>query len=234
MRFPPLALGVWLCVLLALPVQANQELTLAEALALAQQQNPELAAASTEPKAALGDLTQADTAPNPVLGVETAVEGGTGVLDAVGLSYTQEWELGGKRDARIALAEARLEQARLVQQDALRLLRLQVKEAFAELLYAQAAVEIRAQAVELTRQALELTRKRLALGDVAGLDVIQLESELARREATLAEARGRLQSARVNLALKLGDPTMSELQAHGELGRAVALPELAPLRQASL
>jgi cobalt-zinc-cadmium efflux system outer membrane protein len=229
-RLPVLGL---LLVLLVGPVRAQPELTLSQALAQAEQKNPSLAAKGLAPRVAEGDLVQAGMTPNPVLSLQTDVEN-LSLIESVGLNLQQELELGGKRQARLAVAQARLDQARFQQAEARRQLRLDVKVAFFELLYQQRVVSVRREALTLSEETLELTRKRLSLGDVAGLDVIQLEAEVARRRSSLAQSEGQRASQAAELARLLGSPEQTALVVTGELTTPSAEISLATLREQAL
>lgn len=205
----------------------------ARALQLARQHNPEWLALTSGPRAAQGDLVQAGMTPNPAITVHSSVELPLALQD-VGAAVSQEFELGGKRGARLALASARLEVSQFRLNEGERQLRLQLQSAWVEALYLQSLTALRQELVEMAQQSLEITRKRLALGDVAGVDVMQLETEMARRQATLQEAQGRLNVARVGLTRVLGEPPSTELALEGELGGRQQLPDLPELMALSV
>ncbi len=199
-------------------------------LQLARTRNPEWAAALAGPRAAEGELLQAGMTPNPVVQASTDIELPFRV-ERAGLSLSQEIELGGKRRARIAAATARLEAARYRALEVERTLRLQLRTAYVDILYAQLLQTLRTDALRLSERALELGRGRLKAGDVAGVDVMQLEVDTARRRAELEEATGQLLSARTVMTRLFGVPLGSDFRLVEE-GWAVldAIPELANLQ----
>lgn len=213
-----------------LPLRVDYE----RALQLARQHNPEWKALAALPKAASGDLVQAGMSPNPVL----TLRGGANFnwrIENAGLGMSQEIELGGKREARLALASARLEVAEWQAKDGERLLRQQLRQEFSETLYWQHLSDIRQELLELSQESLALTRKRLKLGDVAGLDVVQLETEVARRLAATQESAGQLRARKAALTRLLGEPASIELVLDGQLGQSKSpLPPLEELQKAAL
>lgn len=205
----------------------------ARALELARASNPEWRALGAGPRAAAADILQAGMTPNPVVTLRSEVELPFRV-ESAGLGVSQEFELGGKRDARIAVASARTQLAQFRARESERQLRLQLQTSFAEGLYLQQLVALRQELLRMAEESLDLTRKRLQLGDVAGVDVMQLETEVARRRAALQEAVGRLRVTRTGLTRLLGEPATVELLLDGELGARQELPALEQLQAVAL
>lgn len=202
-----------------------------QALALGRSSNPEWRAAAISPQAAAGDVVQAGMTPNPVISLRTAIELPF-FMESIGLSASQEIELGGKREARIRVAEARLRAAMQRGLDTERQLRQQLRTQFAEALYARELVALRQETLALTTENLRLTRERLKLGDVAGVDVMQLETQAARGQAALVEAQGRQRGTAAALARLLGQPNTDSIEWDGQLGSAgpdLSLAELQAL-----
>ena len=75
-----------------------------------------------------------------------------------------------------------------------------VRQAYWELVYARAAVEVQQQALALAEQLVRDNRARVEIGTLAPIDVVQAQSEAARRRQDVAQA---IQALRTNeLALK--------------------------------
>src|SRR5262245_24761302 len=96
--------------LYALPTQADESLALADALARALRDNPELRVFPYRQRAAEAEALQAGLRPNPELEVEFENFAGTGKLHGIDelettLSLSQLVELGGKRQRRVERAE---------------------------------------------------------------------------------------------------------------------------------
>ncbi|MBI2795286.1 MAG: hypothetical protein HYX65_01095 [Gemmatimonadetes bacterium] len=102
-------------------------LTVEDARALAQRQNPDLAVASLDVAIAQGQLRQARAIrANPFLDVLAGGPGGTGPE----LSLAQEVEVAGQRGLRTAAAEAELTRTRFTTADRTRLVIHAVDRAF--------------------------------------------------------------------------------------------------------
>ena len=171
--------------------------------------------------------------PNPTVTLRSATELPNN-LESAGLSVSQEFEMGNKRAARLALAESRLRAAEFRARETQRQLRLTLQSDFANSLYLQELSQIREELLVLSEETLRLTRGRLKAGDVAAVDVMQLETEVARRRAALQETRGKLRVAQAGLARLLGEPAEVELQLEGHLGAQASLPPLGELQQLAL
>jgi len=209
---------------LAAPVSA-QPITLNDALEQAYARNPRLQASQAEPRVAAASLVQAHARPNPILSLNAS--GDSNGLGQTGLSYSQELELGGKREARIAVAQA--EQARVEHQvqEARRQLALSVKQAFYDRLLAQEVLALQLETVGTVERQLELTRAGIAGGRLPGMDATRLEGELARRQAAVAEAQAEVARTGLTLGRLLGLDQAQEVA--GELGRSHTLPPLEEL-----
>lgn len=211
---------------------APPPLTWAKAMALTEQ-HPRVTVALQEVRAAEGAVLQAGMRPNPMVGLSAGVEN-LNLLESVGLTLSQELELGGKRQARLLAARAELQEAELRLGEARRLLRNDAKLALAQLLFAQEAERIRRQGADMALAQAELGRQRLARGDVAGVEVVQLETDAQRRLATWEEARGLRRARAGALAALLGQGADPELLVQGQLGRPTGPLELASLAQLAL
>src|SRR5262245_33663277 len=106
-----LFLLIGLCAAAQAPGAEPAPLTLAGAVALGLERNPDLVATRYELTAVQGRITQAGLRPNPQLDVELENFAGTGSVkgfDALEttLSLSQVLELGDKRKLRVGVAEA--------------------------------------------------------------------------------------------------------------------------------
>src|SRR5687768_9177434 len=90
-------------------VETLSVLTLQDALKLALQANPEVAIALREREATEGMRVQAGVRPNPTL--SAFVEAAHGSAQKTTVQISQPLELGNKRSARLAAADARLNAA---------------------------------------------------------------------------------------------------------------------------
>jgi cobalt-zinc-cadmium efflux system membrane fusion protein len=171
-------------------------LTLAEALALARDHNPDLLAVRQELKIARGRLVKAryPNQFNPEVGGELADrsrgepgEGGNTTDFAVILS--QELEVAGQRGKRIEEAERNLEKVSQQVRDAERVLTAQVKDAFYQALYRKRRLDLFRQVEDLNRRLREIAATRFQAGEVAKMEVNLAEIRLgqARKDTIMAE-----------------------------------------------
>lgn len=160
---------------------------------------------------------------------------GTGSLSGFDSAETtlrlgRTFELGGKREARIALAEARI----AGQENEAERRRLDVTvvatQRFFEVLARQARIELAERELELARETRETVALRVARGVAPEADLPLAELSVAEVALELEDARHELASARVALSVLWGerDPTFDRLVGSFEpASPPVELPELA-------
>ena len=188
-----------LAAALAFPasVALAEPITLEQAIVKAIEAAPSMRANEAAIAAAQAGRTQAGVRPNPTITVENENFIGTGPIGIfrqaeVTATYSQTIERGGKRDARIGVAEREIglaeASARVAQLD----LAAQVERAFIDLLIAREAVRIAEYRLS-TEQGIE----REALRRVRGYkDPLFVETRAAAR---VAQARIDLQQAQARL-----------------------------------
>ena len=179
----------------AAPAQA--ELTLADALRAASTNNPALRGAPFELQALEGRRQQATARPNPELDLEFENFAGSGEMSGTDalestLALSQLIELGGKRDARIALATSEYDLLR-AEQDVRRLdLQAEVARRFLDVVADQERLALARRAAELAIEVHAGVQKRVdaarspvaeaSRADIAriraGLDVTDAERSL--------------------------------------------------------
>ncbi|MDR7268187.1 cobalt-zinc-cadmium efflux system outer membrane protein [Pelomonas saccharophila] len=209
-------------LLMALAPGVTHAITLAEARALAQAHNPELAAARLELQALQAAELQAGARPNPELGVllEDTQRSATRTST---VQLSQAIELGGKRAARLAAAAQTREQAAVALQAKQAEIRAAVTAAFSELLAAQQQQGLAESSLELARGAAHAADKRLQAGKVAPLEPAKARVAEAGARAELAQARSALLLARGRLAALWSQSPQAVTPAEGD---ATALPRL--------
>jgi cobalt-zinc-cadmium efflux system outer membrane protein len=206
--------------LAAAPAVARAEsITLAQALARAAKQHPDLAIGAADVAQARGNVQAARTPLyNPELGVQLgpAFGGGETFLDWE-VSLAQPFELGGKRGQRSRAAEARAQAATLRLSWTGRLVELRVRRAFFLSIVARerlaAAVEGEAVAAELA----DASRERLRLGAGTQLEVNVAVASLGRARAQRTTSARAYVHARAELAAAIGAPANEDLEPGGEL-----------------
>lgn len=214
-----------------------EPITLDEALARGAQASPRLLRAQAQLRAAEARAVRARLRPNPELDVELENFAGTGPYDVfrqteTTVSVSQEFEFGGERRARKAVAAAELNFARLGLRQAQADLDYDVAVAHAELRAAEdraiVARENLSRAEELSRIAGEL----VDAGRDPPLRKLRADALLAEARAESLRAFGLLLTARRRLGLLIAsdDPELSAVP--GQLPPAAPLPpEVASLNE---
>ncbi|ATB63553.1 TolC family protein [Pseudomonas mosselii] len=175
-----------LCLLLAGPAGA-QGLSLDQALDAAFSQNPDFAAIGREIGIAEGERRQAGLIPNPELSWE--VEDTRSDTSTTTVTLSQALELGGKRGARIEVAEAGQAIARLELERQRNSLRADVIQAFHAALRAQTALELAQQSQALTERGLRVVEGRVRAGQSSPVEATRAQVQLAQAEAAVRRAR---------------------------------------------
>jgi cobalt-zinc-cadmium efflux system outer membrane protein len=210
--------------------------TLADALAQGSTASPRIEQARAQLAAAEGRARQAGVSPNPEIGLEVENFVGTGPFRGLRASETtlalsQRFELGGKRDARVAVARAELGFATLALTRAEADLARDIRTAHADL---RAAEDRAVLARDNVGRAQELARTSGILVD-AGRDppLRRLRADALLAEARAEEARtfGLLLAARRLLASLIGSDD-AELSASDATDPAT--PAALPAGEASL
>lgn len=175
-----------LCLLLAGPAGA-EGLSLDQALTAAFAQNPDFAAIGREIGIAEGERRQAGLIPNPELSWE--VEDTRRDTSTTTVTLSQALELGGKRGARIEVAEAGQAVARLELERQRNSLRADVIQAFHAALRAQTALELAQQSQTLTERGLRVVEGRVRAGQSSPVEATRAQVQLAQAEAAVRRAR---------------------------------------------
>lgn len=210
------AIATVLCV--AAPLRAEEKtVTLQEILTIARKSNGELKALRHELGIGEAGKVKAGLYPNPVL----ELEGATGALtgssseNRLFVGASQEFLLGGKRDKKLAVAESELQRFGSRIKDAERLLLLEVKTGYYDLLLAESRLDLAHKSFELNSQLLQIAKERLAAGDVAELDVNLARVEAIRSKGKKIDAERELAPARQRLIALMGNPSLETLKVAG-------------------
>lgn len=192
--------------------QSTAPLTLEDALARAIEADPGLRAADAGVDAARGGLRQARTHPNPELSAEVENFNGEGELRGFDgaettFSLSQEIELGGRRGARVQLADRELHGAELERVvRGLDLIR-DVQIAYFDALAAQELVTIAQERLQ-TAEALNVSvSRRVSAARDPLMAGARAEAGLAEARIALTRAQAEAATARAALASLLGGDT---------------------------
>ncbi|MBI1834563.1 MAG: TolC family protein [Burkholderiales bacterium] len=201
----------------------DQRLSLADALQLAKKFHPELAAAQQEIKANEGSLRQAGLLRNPE--VSTIVEGLRSETKTTTWQLNQAIELGGKRSARIVLAERGL----LAAKNDLAIMLAEVKSAvaigFYDILIAQERERLANSSLALTQRAFEAVKKQVSLGKVPPLEETKARIAQASVQLELTQALSDIAIARQRLFAMTGLKEHVQLQLIGQFDLMPNVPE---------
>jgi cobalt-zinc-cadmium efflux system outer membrane protein len=225
---PAAALAI---LLIAAAASASDEasarrLTLSEALALAEQQNPALRAQAQAVESNRANEITAGLRPNPTFQNDTS---------SATLGVYQEFEVGGKRRARLDSARLATSVSRTDFADARRTLIFDVQQAFVGALLARANVDLARENLSSFQNVIDLNRMRLEKGASSGADFLKIELQMLQFQTDLEDAALALKTAKATLRKLLGEPNLpDEFEVEGEL-RAISFEkDLSELQQLAL
>ncbi|MDZ4255652.1 MAG: TolC family protein [Sulfuritalea sp.] len=199
-----------------------------DALALTLKANPELAAFSQEVRATEAALLQADALPNPVLEIGADNLSNARKAEAGdrtrSLQIGQLIELGGKRAARMRLAETGRDLANWDYEAKRIAVLAQVAQRFVDVLASQQRETLTDEIFGLARQVADTVAKRVQAGKVSPVEETKARLALASTEVELEQAKRELVSARKALGALWGTSNPSFRTAIGDLAQRVSLP----------
>jgi cobalt-zinc-cadmium efflux system outer membrane protein len=133
----------------------------------------------------------------------------------VGLEFPVE--LWGRRDKRIAVAEAVLQRETFQAQEARRQAVSAALGAYFQVLHDLRRVELARRRLELAEELLRIAVERHRAGEAPRFEVNLARSEAARASSEIAAEEGRLAGSRTALAQVLGLPADDRFQVEGDL-----------------
>jgi len=211
--------------------QANgaAPLTLPRAIALALDGHPDLAVAQREIEATQGQVLQGRARPNPELAY--ALEDHRSQTRTQSVQINLPVETGGKRAARIAVAE----RGRDVAVEELNMRRIDIRAAvaatFFETLAAQERTALAQDSVDLAGKASDAVAKRVAAGKVSPVEETKARVAEAGVRVELAQARSEQRNARGRLASLLGAQAPRFESVEGRMGAIPAVPTFESVQQ---
>ncbi len=199
------------------PATAQDGLTLEQALELAGANAPGIGAADAGVRAAEAQRRVAGLRPNPSVNVEVENVVGTGAYSGirgaettVGMSLPLE--LGGKRSARIAVADTQTTRARLAVTVARADLRLRVIQTYNAAAAAERRVLVAGDQLRIADEGLRAANVRVRAGRASPLEQQRAEVARINADTALAQAERAVTLARGNLARLVGrDPGALDL-----------------------
>ncbi len=227
----------------ALPARGDEpaRVTLAEAVALARESNPDLLAARADLEGARALRDQAVALPNPVLSYLTAkipTDGtpagtvhGNGFYDRTYdtiVSAGQLVEIGGKRSNRRASADAGIAGADARLADAGRLLDAAVVKTYVAAAVAEKSASLTRDSAASFSRSVAIAREREAAGDISAADRAQVEIAAGRFLADAAQADLAAGNALRALAALLNRPAVALAEDLDALAAGAGEPGAAP------
>lgn len=213
------------------------DLTLADALQLAAENNPTLIARRFGERAAEALIEQAGQRPNPTLDVEVENFLGTGQVQGVRsfestVQASQTLERGGKLEKRVALArrardtavhEFAVQRAEILAETAV---------AYVEALAAGERLALAAEPLALAQETLAAANARVAEGAASPAESARARAGVASAQGELARAQSSLAAARASLAATWGGPPADVGPLPGRIRVSNELPAIETFRAA--
>ncbi len=214
------------------------EITLADAIAAALQGSPDLATLSYDVRSREALALQAAARPNPALGVELEDFAGTG--DRKGfdsaqttLSLAQLVELGGKRSARVQLAERETALAGWDFETRRLAVLTDTTKSFVAVLALQKRQDLVRELESLAAETLRSVASTVRAGAVSPVEEERARVTLERVQLEVVRSAKELDAARVWLAATWGESQARFEWVRGDLGTLPPLPALDSLLAAA-
>jgi cobalt-zinc-cadmium efflux system outer membrane protein len=209
-----------------------ENLTLEQALEMAENLQPQIAEAKAMVEAAEGRARQAGAFPNPeaVVGAQQLPLSGNQsnqkeYVAGVGQTIPLSKRLAKARQAELLDREVRARSLEVKRRD----IRKRVHSAFATALYQEKACLAQAEIQRSTQKALATTQARVEAGDALREDLARVEMELARGKVELQRAEALREQALVALASAMGNAALAVKSLEGTLDATFEIPTLESL-----
>lgn len=207
---------------------AAEPLSLAKAIELALEGNPEVAAAKRQWEATEGQVLQGRSRPNPELAYS--------LEDTRSKTRTQSWqlnlpvELGGKRAARTKAAEKTREQAQAQLAELQATVRANVAAAYFDVLTAQDRLVLARDSAALAKSSTDTVSKRVAAGKVSPVEESKARVAEAGVRVELAQAASEQRNALSRLFALLGRIDAPYTVLEGKAENLPSVPSIADLQ----
>jgi len=199
---------------------STPRISLVEAVALALDVNPELSASRREIAAAAGQIVQSRTRPNPELGY--SLEDTQSRTRTQSLQINWPIEMGGKRDARVNVAERNHDVAGADFDTRRADIRASVIAAYFEVLTAEERVALALASEELADKATDVVSKRVLAGKVSPVEETKSRVAGAGLRIESSQATGELRAAKLRLASLLGRDAV-DVEVNSSVADAIPL-----------
>jgi len=201
------------------PVEAAAALTLEQALSMAGATSPSLDAAEADLRAAAAARTVAGLRPNPEITVDAENVAGSGIYQGTQrlettTSLVLPIELGGKRSARIGVADARSRrvavQAAITQAD----LRFNVIQAYAEAAAAQQRLVTASDQARIAAEGFRAAQVRVQAGRASPIEMQRADVARINADADVERAQRLVEVSRFSLSKLIGQPVSGTLDTN--------------------
>jgi cobalt-zinc-cadmium efflux system outer membrane protein len=216
-------------ILAAAAYPQTASLDLKQALQIAESDNLELRAARQQRAVAVSGLKIAGQIPNPVVSFSASRD-----TPHESFLWDQPIEIGGQRGKRMAVAREEQKATEIDIAVLSRQVRQRTREAFYAVLVSRARTEQAKAALDLATSIRNVVQQRFDAGDVAQLDVIQADVELARTTADYEAIVQAEKGADAQLAALLTRPLDQPLSLVGKLDSIPQPGSLQSLNDAAL
>jgi cobalt-zinc-cadmium efflux system outer membrane protein len=219
---------------------SSRPLTLPDAVQIFMKQNLQLLAARYDIDTADAEKITARLRPNPELQIgasdlPTSLHGPLIKEQTFDYGITQAFELGGKRDKRIQVANANAELARGQFQTTIWQLTNDLKKKFYTVLLNQALLSLAQENQQTFDEILKASTELVRLGEIAGLDLKRLEVEKLKFDTDVANSERDYEVALRDLRVALGgDYRAMDVSVAGSLEYQPYNFSLTELREKSL
>ncbi len=171
--------------------------------------NPTLRALQQSITSSKADEMTAALRPNPTLQNDTT---------SATVGIYQEFELGGKRTARIRSAKIATQIAQLDAADSRRTLTLNLRQAFVSALQAKSDLQFARDNLASYKHTIDLNREMLQQGEIARADFLRIQLQMLQFETDLDDASLALKTAKATLRGLLGTTSLSgDFDVQGDL-----------------
>jgi outer membrane protein, heavy metal efflux system len=227
------------------PAAPMAQVTMPDAVRLTLERNQTLRAQRLAIDAARADAVTANLKPNPsasfgVSGLTafspaqlTFKTGSSDVSYGFGLDWT--FERGGKRDHRVAVAQALIDVTTRNVLDAERQIRFQAEQAFINVLLAKSTLDVSRQDLKTFSDFVDVNQQRVRSGDLAEGDFLPISVQKLQFETDVSAAEVGLEQARATLRQLVGFEALREdFDVAGDLTPITATVTLEDLKAQAL
>lgn len=204
-------------------LDSQNGITADDAVARALENNGEIQAMRKEVEAARALVKQAGLRPNPILTAGGAKQIG-GADNNQMADVMLPLELGGRRAARIAVAQRELEIREFALENQERLLAAEVRVKFGEALAAIKKLEVTEKTLVAAKQGYELVAARVTEGKTAPLEQNIFLVEVNRLQSIRETAEGKVETAMFELRNMIGMKPEEPLRIRGDFNNLIATP----------